>query len=270
MYQKIIPIKENPDQRYSYPAEIIPLDENSHFLCPDKIATHSPDASYQKSSESEHIYWNTLVRYFPGSGYVPKKIQKEIIVSIGCGEAHDAGCNFTYFIKNINRGAHLYGIDIRESSIKKAVRKYIHNARVHFIQGDACGMAQRNDLPRPIDIALVRHPSVRNRNEHWGDVFIQTYELLREKGVIFITLYREIEYEKTLEILNEKKLPVVFKEKNIFGKPLYDLELLYRSPGFDPIDDAFLYINSCIYLQDGYIIIVRKDQDVPILNGSPS
>lgn len=169
------------------------------------------DLKTRKIDSRTRRYWNTLVEYFPLSGFKPAQGGKVTVLDIGCGFAYYASSAKAYF-----EGSDLYtnddgnkvkyfGLDIDFKGIKWSAARYANRPGYKFIQGDGQKIETNPKLPSHADIIIIRHPEHHARNEHrqiWINIFKATLNKVKPKGRIIFTCSFRSERNELIKILS--------------------------------------------------------------------
>lgn len=164
----------------------------------------------------QNDFFNLLVKYVPQSGYKPVK-EDETIVSIGCGNAMEALPMSAYFGRKSNfikgnENTHVYGIDNDAGELASANGYYGKDYEqkfpwLHLICDDARGISQNANIPKNVDVVIMRHPNICGNGGVCKNMIEDSLKILRPGGIMIFTTYWKQENEKLVEII--KNLPEV-------------------------------------------------------------
>lgn len=178
----------------------------------------------QLTGENRRYLWNTLVTYV---NQVPYHAPKEgtTILSLGCGRAEDAIVLRAFFgdrpFGSPGQKARYIGIDAEEKAIEGArLMNDSHEPQTTLIKGDATDLSRILEVPKQVDVVMLRHQQISASKEVWGKMLEEGYARLRPGGILICTSYSDVEDEMLQKELSARHLPVVLNEANRYAFPL--------------------------------------------------
>ena len=187
-------------------------------------------------------FWNMLVSTVERAGYKPPPQERQTtILNLGCGKCEEGkvlsaffgGENFGFSSENVK----LIGVDINQKAIERATRnhlmpdfseeimKYVLPSNYEFIVGDATSLDQYQQIPKEVDVVVIRHQRISESEQTWTKIFQQAIQRVSRDGIIIITSFSDIEHEMLIKALQKLDCEIVINESNPHAKPLPDEEI---------------------------------------------
>ena len=182
-----------------------------------------------------------LVSTIERAGYKPPQERQTTILDLGCGKCEEgivlsaffAGGNFGNSSENVK----LMGVDIKKEDIERAISsysspdfsekitKYVLPPNYEFIVGDATNLDQYQQIPREVDVVVIRHEQISDNEQTWAKIFQQAIQRVSKDGIIIITSFSDIEHKMLIEALRKLDCEIVIDESNPYAKPLSHKEI---------------------------------------------
>jgi len=177
-----------------------------------------------------------LVATVARSGYKPPQGRQTIILNLGCGRCKEGivlsaffgGENFGSSSENVK----LIGVDIKQKNIESAIRlyslpdfsekvtKHVLRPNYEFIVGDATNLDRYQQIPKEVDVVVIRHQQISDNEQTWVKIFQQAIQRVSKHGIIIITSFSDIEHQMLIEALQKLDCEIVINESNPYAKPL--------------------------------------------------
>lgn len=222
-------MKENPVSPKTLPSRYVQVESPSP----------SPDSDIllkaRKQGEARARFWNMLVDVVPISGFIPPQDRPTAILHVGCGRAQEADVLTAYFgggyFGSNSNGATLIGVDIHADSINNAISfnslpqpgfptAYKLPDNLVFVCGDATDLSKIKEIPDDVDVVMVRHQQISDREDTWKKIFTQAAGRLRDSGVMILTSFSDAEHRMLERAINELGLRIVVNRANQWGEEL--------------------------------------------------
>lgn len=230
--------------------KVLPLDENdkpdNHTLLilsmlktPEERERHLRDAERAREiGNNQRRFWNMLVSTVERSGYKPPQGRQTIILNLCCGMCEEGKVLSAFFggeeFGCISENVKLIGIDIKQEAIKRAIRncsildfsgekiEYVLPANFEFIVGDATNLDQFPQIPKEVDVVVIRHQQISHNEAVWTNIFKQALERVSKDGIVIITSLLDFEHEMLIKALQKLDCEIVINKKNPWAAQLGD------------------------------------------------
>ena len=248
-----IPIEEpeaNQNEGIKLPTRILPIEGG---VCVDDYTLSTLKTPEERernlkvlegareTGNNRKRFWNMLVSTVERVGYKPPQERQTTILDLGCGKCEEgivlsaffAGGNFGSSSENVK----LIGVDIKEEDIERAISsnsspdfsekitKYVLPPNYEFIVGDATNLDQYQQIPKEVDVVVIRHEQISDNEQTWAKIFQQAIQRVSKDGIIIITSFSDIEHKMLIEALRKLDCEIVIDESNPYAKPLSHKEI---------------------------------------------
>jgi len=228
------------------PMDILPIEEsesgvNDYIL--STLETLEEKEIYLKALEgagevgdNRKRFWNMLVATVARSGYKPPQGRQTIILNLGCGRCEEGIVLSAFFggedFGNSSENVKLIGVDINQKAIEEAISlysvfdfsgeitKHVLPPNYEFIVSDATNLDQYQQIPKKVDVVVIRHQQIANDEQTWVKIFQQAIQRVSKDGIIIITSLFDIEHQMLIEALRKLDCEIVIDESNPYAKPL--------------------------------------------------
>jgi len=241
------------------PKSILPIEEsesgiNDYIL--STLETPEEKERYLKALEGPRVtgenrrrFWNMLVATVTRSGYKPPQGRQTTILNLGCGRCEEGLVLSAFFggedFGNSSENVKLIGVDIKQKNIESAIRLYSlpdfsekvtkHALRPNyeFIVGDATNLDRYQQIPKEVDVVVIRHQQIANNEQTWVKIFQQAIQRVSKDGIIIITSYSDSEHELLIEALQKLDCEIVINQSNPYAKLLSHKEISHKKISLD-------------------------------------
>src|SRR3989344_3917981 len=192
-----IPIEEpeaNQNEGIKLPTRILPIKESEGGIDDYTLSTlKTPEEreiylkvleGARETGNNRERFWNMLVSTIERAGYKPPQERQTTILDLGCGRCEEGivlsaffgGENFGGSSENVK----LIGVDIKQEDIGRAISsysspdfsekitKYVLPPNYEFIVGDATNLDQHQQIPREVDVVVIRHEQISDNEQTWA------------------------------------------------------------------------------------------------------
>ncbi|TSC90258.1 MAG: hypothetical protein G01um10145_362 [Microgenomates group bacterium Gr01-1014_5] len=195
----------------------------------------------RETGDNIQRFWNMLVSTVERAGYKPPQERQTTILDLGCGECEEGIVLSAFFggetLGSSSNNVKLIGVDISEKDISRAVSgysipdfservtKYVLPHNYEFIVGDATNLDQYQQIPKEVDVVVIRHEQISNNEQTWAKIFQQAIQRVGKDGIIIITSFSDIEHKMLIEALRQLDCEIAIDESNPYAKPLGHKEI---------------------------------------------
>lgn len=213
--------------------------------------------TYRKSLEQvldeeldDLSFWNMLATYVPRTGFQLPEGRRTKVLNLACGSCLEGRVLRRYFSGSdyygigFGRDIELVEIDHDPDEIKKAIannssRKGGLPENIRFLPGDARDLSGIPQVPKQIDVVLIRHQQLVGKpgqdpyvsQEIWTEIFSEAVQKVAPEGIVIISSYSGYEHEKLKECIKTLSCEIIIDERNPYFKPMEDIGAL--DSGFD-------------------------------------
>jgi len=182
-------------------------------------------------------FWNTLIHFVNKTEFTLPQDRLTQVLVLGCGKCREGKALNNFFggerIGDNSSRAKVIGIDIDQRAIEEAIEGHkvpdfskpvttlFLPSNFEFIHGDATRLDQYEQIPKQVDVVVVRHQQISSSEEIWGSIFEQALERVSPDGIVILTSYSDSEHKMLMKKLaTTKHCQIVWNERNPYEKSL--------------------------------------------------